>query len=206
MASAAFERVLIATDDERILDAATRFGAEGRMTAATCQSGTDRAAELVRSLPDVTHVVNVQGDEPLIPRLALALLASKLTEADVPVGTLVRPLDDLERENPSVVKAVLNVRGDALYFSRADIPFARAAGTVPKRYAHMGVYGYQRQTLLRLSSLAPTPLERAEGLEQLRALENGIPITCFVTAHRSVGVDTPEDLARAEVMMRLASA
>ena len=199
--SGAFSRVVVATDDERVADAAEGFGAEVRRTSATCASGTDRVAEVARAMPDAPLFVNVQGDEPMVSPQALALLCRHLSEPHVEMATLVRPLDEAERSNPNVVKALLSVRGTALYFSRADVPFARDAAAAPKRHAHIGLYGYRRETLLRLASLAPTPLERSESLEQLRALENGIAIHCFVTSYRGFGVDTPEDLARAEQLM-----
>jgi 3-deoxy-manno-octulosonate cytidylyltransferase (CMP-KDO synthetase) len=199
--SAAFSRVVIATDDERIADAAQGFGAEVRLTSAQCASGTDRVAEVAKAMPEVPSFVNVQGDEPLIAPQALAALCRQLAEPHVEMTTLVRPLEDAERANPNVVKAVLSVRGTALYFSRADIPSARDPAAHPKRYAHLGLYGYRRETLLRLAALAPTPLEKAEGLEQLRALENGIAIHCSVSAYRGFGVDTPDDLARAEQLL-----
>jgi 3-deoxy-manno-octulosonate cytidylyltransferase (CMP-KDO synthetase) len=204
--SGAFSRVLVATDDERIADAARGFGAEVRMTSTQCATGTDRVAEVARALPDVRAWVNVQGDEPLIAPQALALLCRNLLDPQVEMATLVRPLDETERANPNVVKAVLSMRGTALYFSRADIPHARDGGAAPKRWAHVGLYGYRRDILLRLAALSPTPLEKAESLEQLRALENGIALHCQVTSYRGLGVDTPEDLARAEQMLQRASA
>jgi 3-deoxy-manno-octulosonate cytidylyltransferase (CMP-KDO synthetase) len=137
----------------------------------------------------------------LIAPQALAALCRQLADPHVEMATLVRPLEDAERANPNVVKAVLSVRGTALYFSRADIPHMRDSSSHPKRYAHLGLYGYRRETLLRLAALPPTPLEKAEGLEQLRALENGIAIHCSVSAYRGFGVDTPDDLARAEQLL-----
>jgi len=199
--SRAFSRVVVATDDERIRDAVTRFGGEARLTSAQCASGTDRVAEVARALPEAEWWVNVQGDEPLMSSQALALLCRHLSEPKVELATLIRPLDEAERGNPNVVKVVLSVRETALYFSRSDIPHARDPHAAPKRFAHVGVYAYRRDTLLRLSQLSPTPLEKSESLEQLRALENGIPIHCFVTAYRGMGVDTPEDLARAEELL-----
>jgi 3-deoxy-manno-octulosonate cytidylyltransferase (CMP-KDO synthetase) len=198
--SRAFERVVVATDDERIAEAVARFGGDVEWTAATHPSGTDRVAEVVARLPasapDV--VVNLQGDEPLIEPASLLALVQAFAEAEVSMATLVRPLlDAAERSSPHVVKVVLDARGDALYFSRADIPFARQAGDVP-RLAHVGLYGYRASTLLRFARLPQGSLERAESLEQLRALEHGISIRCVLTKHRSIGVDTPEDLARAE--------
>jgi len=131
---------------------------------------------------------------------ALRALASAFDDPAVEMATLVRPLRDEELGNPNVAKAVVDVRSDALYFTRADVPFSRAGAPV-NRWAHLGLYGYRRATLLRLATLAPTPLERIESLEQLRALENGIRIRCVPTAYASIGVDTPEDLERAEALL-----
>jgi 3-deoxy-manno-octulosonate cytidylyltransferase (CMP-KDO synthetase) len=117
------------------------------------------------------------------------------------MATLIRPLEEEERKNPNVVKAVVGRDGDALYFSRADVPYQREPGASPPRYGHIGLYGYRRDVLLALAQLPPSPLEEVEKLEQLRALESGIRIRCLVTPHRSVGVDTPEDLARAEALL-----
>ena len=199
--SGAFSRVIVATDDERIAAAVARFG-EAMITSASCATGMDRVAEVARKLPEVEAWVNVQGDEPAVHPSVLAQLATALADGEVEMVTLVRPLDPAERENPSVVKAVLALNGDALYFSRSNIPFAGPAGAADPRYAHAGLYGYRRQTLLRLASIAPTPLEKVEQLEQLRALESGIRIRCLLTPHRSVGVDTPADLATAEAVLR----
>ena len=146
-------------------------------------------------------MVNVQGDEPLVHPEALRALAAAFDDPAVEMATLVRPLRDEERSNPNVVKAVLDLASDALYFTRADVPFSRDGAAV-RRWAHQGLYGYRRTTLLRLAALAPTPLERAESLEQLRALENGIRIRCVLTPHASIGIDTPQDLERAEALLR----
>jgi 3-deoxy-manno-octulosonate cytidylyltransferase (CMP-KDO synthetase) len=203
--SDAFSRVVVATDDERISDAVRAFGGEVMMTSPGCQSGTDRVAEVARALPHAPVLVNVQGDEPFIAPEALSQLAALFDDPAVEMATLVRPLRPEERANPNVVKAVLASNNDALYFSRADIPFDRDAqlGLAPAhlaRYAHLGLYGYRRETLLAISGLPPSPLELAERLEQLRALEAGIGIRCGHTPHASLGVDTPEDLARAEIL------
>ena len=202
LASAAFSRVLVATDDERIASAVKGFGGEAVMTSARCASGTDRVAEVAAGLPEVPWFVNVQGDEPLVHPDALRSIALALAEPGVELATLVRPLDPEERQDPSVVKVVLGRSMDALYFSRADIPFEREPGQGhPPRYAHLGLYAYTREALLQLSRLPPSPLEESERLEQLRALECGIRIRCAVTLHRSFGIDTPEDLRRAEALL-----
>jgi 3-deoxy-manno-octulosonate cytidylyltransferase (CMP-KDO synthetase) len=205
--SGAFSLVLVATDDERIASAVRAFGGEAVMTSARCRSGTDRVAEVAAQLPDALFFVNVQGDEPLIHPDALRSIAGAFEDPSVQMATLVRPLDPEERQNPAVVKVVLGRNMDALYFSRADIPFERDPGQgFPPRYAHLGLYAYARETLLQLSRLPPSPLEESEKLEQLRALECGFRIRCAVTLHRSVGVDTPEDLRRAEALLSSAPA
>ena len=199
--SGAFSDVRVATDDERIAAVVVDAGGSVERTASHHLSGTDRVAEVAARLPpEVEVVVNVQGDEPLTHPEALRALAGAFEDPGVAMATLIRPLRDDERSNPNVVKALVDQRSDALYFSRADLPFAREDAAV-ERWAHQGLYGYRRATLLRLASLQPTPLERAEALEQLRALEHGIRIRCVRTTHASIGVDTPEDLARAEALL-----
>ena len=201
--SRAFERVTVATDDERIAAAVARFGGNVERTSSMHRSGTDRVAEVVARLPagapDV--VVNLQGDEPLLEAEALLALVNAFQDDQVAMATLVRPLaDEEERRSPHVVKVVLDARQDALYFSRADIPFARDGKQVAG-FAHVGLYGYRRSTLLHLAQLPPGTLEQAESLEQLRALEHGIRIRCVRTELSSIGVDTPEDLVRAEAAL-----
>ncbi len=192
-----FDRIVVATDDARIVQAAAAFGAEAVMTSPNCASGTDRAAEVARG-SDAEIIVNVQGDEPAIHPAALRLLAEPFES----MAPLVRPLREDERANPNVVKAVLDQSGHALYFSRADLPYARAGTAQIQRWAHVGLYAYRRETLLKLAALPATTLEIAEGLEQLRALGAGIRIACRATTHSTVGVDTPEDVPRAEAALR----
>jgi 3-deoxy-manno-octulosonate cytidylyltransferase (CMP-KDO synthetase) len=200
-----FSRVVVATDDERVAAAVRAFGAEVMLSSPSCPSGTDRVAEVASrlGLQGDSVVVNVQGDEPAIHPQSLAVLARAFDDSAVEMGTLIRPLEEAERPNPNVVKVVLDERRDALYFSRADIPFQRDPGgpAVP-RWAHLGIYGYRWRVLQRLSSLSPTALEQAESLEQLRALGNGVRIACRVTPHSSQAVDRPEDIALAEAALR----
>jgi 3-deoxy-manno-octulosonate cytidylyltransferase (CMP-KDO synthetase) len=198
--SGAFSRVIIATDDERIADVGSSFG-EVVMTAVSCRSGTERAAEVARLLPDCRAIVNVQGDEPAVHPASLRQLVEALENPEIAIATLVRRLSPGEAANPNVVKAVLAINGDALYFSRSAIP-SNAEQRGATGYAHLGLYGYRREVLLRIAALPPTPLELAEQLEQLRALEHGIRIRCVLTANDSVAVDTPADLARAEAALR----
>jgi 3-deoxy-D-manno-octulosonate cytidylyltransferase len=196
---AGLDRLLVATDDERIARAAEAFGAEVRMTAAGHASGTDRVAEAVESLdapPDL--VLNLQGDEPLLPIVGVERLLAGLRAMPDAIWTLAHPIQRLEDlASPSVVKVVRAADGRALYFSRAPVPFARGPeqeGRLALR--HVGVYGYPLDLLRRLVALPPSGLERIEGLEQLRALEAGIPIRVVECAGESPGVDVPEDLER----------
>jgi len=197
------DRVLVATDDERIADAVRAFGGEVVMTGE-CRTGTDRVCEATRDLAaDV--VLNVQGDEPLIEPACLESLLACFADPAVRMATLRRRLDPEEASNPNVVKVVCDLAGDALYFSRSLVPFPRAESG--PAFAHVGVYAYRLDFLRQVAALPSTPLERAESLEQLRVLEHGYRIRAVETSYRSVGVDTPEDLARAEqaLLARLAS-
>ncbi|NOK10660.1 3-deoxy-manno-octulosonate cytidylyltransferase [Corallococcus exercitus] len=200
--ASAFDEVWVATDDARIRDVVEGFGGRAVMTSPACPTGTDRIAEVARARPDVDVWVNVQGDEPLVDPAALQVLAGLFQDPAVHMGTLVRPLEAAEVDNPNVVKAVLALNGDALYFSRAAVPHAREPGTPVNRWAHLGLYGYRRDTLLQLATLEPTPLEEAEKLEQLRALEHGLRIRCAQVSWRTVAVDVPEDVARVEAVLR----
>jgi len=189
-------RVIVATDDLRIAEAVRRFGGEVRLTRDTHPSGTDRIAEVAATL-DCDVVVNVQGDEPLIdPNSIAAAVAPFATDRSLGMSTLYRRIHDpAELTDPNVVKVVLDRGGFALYFSRAPIPHARdPRGGWPPLYKHIGLYAYRRSTLLVLAALEPTPLERAESLEQLRALEHGIRIKAVETTHDTIQVDTPKDL------------
>ena len=199
--------VIVATDDTRIWEVAQNF-CQVEMTLPDHPSGTDRIAEVVqRTTCDA--VVNIQGDEPLIDPMVIDTVAAAL--ANAPMSTAATPLlDPAEYENPNIVKVVVNSRGRALYFSRRTIPYLRDAanGSVAGQLAafpflkHLGIYGYRRETLLQLIKFPVSPLEQAERLEQLRALENGIEIAVVQTNYNSVGVDLPEDVARAEKAMR----
>lgn len=201
-ASGVFTEVLVATDDARIQEVVERFGGRAVMTSPDCATGTDRVAEVARVRPDVDVWVNVQGDEPLLDPKALKVLAGLFADEAVRMGTLVRPLEEEEAASPNVVKAVLALSGDALYFSRSLVPHARETGAPVRRWAHIGLYGYRRDVLLRLATLPVTPLEEAEKLEQLRALEHGVRIRCGQVSWRTVAVDVPEDIARAEAALR----
>jgi 3-deoxy-manno-octulosonate cytidylyltransferase (CMP-KDO synthetase) len=187
--------VVIATDDERIYSAARDFGSKVRMTRADHLSGSDRAAEVASADP-AAFIVNIQGDEPLIDPAAIdAAVLGLVNEAEAPMSTLAKRIEDpREINDPNTVKVVTDLRGYALYFSRCSIPFAR--DYQPPYRKHIGLYAYRREFLLGYSQMPVGPLERSEKLEQLRALENGHSIRVVETEYESLGVDTPEDLAR----------
>jgi len=194
--------VIIATDDERICEEARRIGAPVRMTRPDHLSGTDRVAE-VASTDSAEWVVNVQGDEPLIDPGAIdAAILPLLDEPSIPMGTLKKRIEDpCEIGDPNVVKVVTDRVGNAIYFSRSTIPYVRdgakgKSGGEVVHYKHIGLYVYRRDFLLRYPELPVGPLELAERLEQLRALENGHQIRVVETEYESVGVDTPEDLEK----------
>jgi len=196
-------RVLIATDDDRIADAARAFKAPVRMTRGDHPSGTDRAAEIA-SADDAELIVNIQGDEPLIDPAAIdAAVLAMLEDPELPMGTLKKRIEDpAEIENPNVVKVVCARDGDALYFSRHPIPYYR--GRPEEHFKHIGLYVYRRDFLLRYPDLPVGPLERAEKLEQLRALENGHRIRVAETEYESMGIDTPDDLERVSRLFEVA--
>jgi 3-deoxy-manno-octulosonate cytidylyltransferase (CMP-KDO synthetase) len=192
-------KVIVATDDERIYEEARKFGAPVRMTLAEHRSGTDRVAE-VASTESAEIVVNIQGDEPLIDPGAIDVAAYALMEdLDVPMATLKKKIEDPgELKNPNVVKVVTASNGDALYFSRSLIPHQSEGGNVAVglHFKHIGLYVYRRAFLMEYPGLRVGPLEKAERLEQLRALENGYRIRVVETEYESLGVDTPADLER----------
>jgi 3-deoxy-manno-octulosonate cytidylyltransferase (CMP-KDO synthetase) len=192
-------KLIVATDDERIYEAARKFGAVVRMTRSDHLSGTDRVAE-VASAETAGLIVNIQGDEPLIDPAAIdAASLSLIEDADLSMGTLKKKIEDSnEIGNPHVVKVVTDRAGDALYFSRCPIPYVRDGSVI--HYKHIGLYVYRRKFLLRYSELPVGPLEQVERLEQLRALENGYRIRVVETEYDSLGVDTPEDLERVSTL------
>ena len=196
-------RLIIATDDDRISAAARAFGAVVRMTRSDHPSGTDRVAEAA-SAEDADLVVNIQGDEPLIDPQAIDAAVLGLLEApEIPMGTLKKLIEDpAELTNPNVVKVVTDRFGNAIYFSRSRIPYVRVGAEEAPCYKHVGLYVYRRDFLLAYPRLPVGPLELAEKLEQLRALENGYRIRVVETDYESRGVDTPEDLELVERMIR----
>lgn len=203
------DRVIVATDDERIARAVESFGGDVAMTRSDHPTGTDRLAEVAEGLDDEL-IVNVQGDEPMIdPAMIQAAVAPLLADSTIPMGTLKTPLTSLEEYlNPNVVKVVTDRQGFALYFSRAPIPYPRDfSSDLEKRWSdlatakHVGLYVYRRDFLLEYPKLEATPLENQECLEQLRALEYGFRIRVAETTLVGQGVDTPEDLERVKVFL-----
>lgn len=198
---------IVATDDKRIYEAVRQHGGKAVMTRKDHPTGTDRLAEVAEKYPDVDLIINVQGDEPLIePSLIDELAAAFEEDAALQMATVCTEIQDKEeQENPNNVKVVMDKNGYALYFSRSLMPYPRHAGTPV--YKHIGIYAYKRDFLLRYAKMEETPLEHAESLEQLRALENGYRIKVIKTPYRFVGVDTEEDLAKVnEIFRQMANA
>lgn len=187
--------VIVATDDQRIYDAVRNFGGEARMTSPEHQSGSDRIAEIVKNSPDIKIAVNVQGDEPLItPQSIDKAIECLISDDSAHISTLIREITDKNRvQNPNLVKAVVANDGRALYFSRAAIPYERQEGFA-KYYAHIGLYAYKTDALMKMTKLPRTDLEQAECLEQLRALQNGFVIKTVKVNYEPLGIDTPEDV------------
>ncbi len=205
-AAACLSDLFVATDDVRIRRAVEGFGGKAVMTSPLHPTGTDRVAEVIRDL-GVDVVVNIQGDEPLFdPILIDECLQPLRRDPSVPVGTVMRIIpEDAAYRDPAVVKVVRGLDGKALYFSRSLIPFPRNVSAGLKVYEHIGIYAYTKDCLMRLTKLPPSPLEIVEGLEQLRALENGIPVEVVETRCTCpyVSVDTPQDLEKARQVMAL---
>jgi 3-deoxy-manno-octulosonate cytidylyltransferase (CMP-KDO synthetase) len=208
------DSVIIATDDMRIASAAFDWGAKVALTSPKHGSGTNRVAEVARKTKQFAYVINIQGDEPLIdPRLIDKLVEKLRSDRKMEIVTAAHPFTDREdASSPHQVKVVVDLRGNALYFSRALIPFQRSrsrglrsaekgkgqSGERRSLFRHQGIYGFRREILLQFVRWKPSPLERAESLEQLRALENGVKVHVLVTATGSPGIDTPEDATALE--------
>ncbi len=191
------DEVVVATDDERIAAVVRTAGARPVLTGEA-SSGTDRVAMAVRDLPRAAVVLNVQGDEPAVPPASISTLARHLVaDPHTPMATLALPATADDLDNPNAVKVVCDLQGRALYFSRAPIPYPRTPVTgLPLR--HLGLYGFQRDALLEFAGWPQVEIERAEGLEQLRALAHGMTIQVLAAAGESVAVDAPADVPRAE--------
>ena len=192
---------LIAADDQRVIDACAKFGAKAIMTDPALPSGSDRIAAALKDIP-ADIIINVQGDEPLLPTEAIDQLIDRMKQSDKPAMATVGVQGSREElDNPNKVKLVMSNSNRALYFSRSMIPFLRTGGEDMNVYLHWGIYAYRREVLERFVSLPAGKLENCEKLEQLRALENDIDIQVLITNLESVGVDTPEDLERAEAKL-----
>ncbi len=193
--------ILIATDDERIVRAASSFGAEAVMTSSACKSGTDRVFEAVRGR-EADIIINLQGDEPFVRPDMIDLLFSVIENEGLEMATLCSPIEnDGEYNDPDTVKVVLDKKGFALYFSRAPIPHLRSGNSRSLLYKHIGIYGFGRGLLERFVSMPKSKLEEAESLEQLRVLENGFKIKVLTTQYDGFGIDTMADLERARLVL-----
>ena len=205
------DKVIVATDDTRILEAVEGFGGDAMLTSPDCATGTDRVAEVARAY-ECDLVLNIQGDEPLMrPEMIDQLVDGMQADPKCVMGTLARKLEAAANlDNPNVVKVALAQNGNALYFSRSRVPFVREARTgdpqewlkLAKFYKHLGIYAFRREFLLKFVQLPQSELEKTEMLEQLRALENGFSIKVLVTPHDSIGVDRPEDVILVEEILR----
>ena len=210
--AAGAHRVIVATDSREILDTVRAFGGEAAMTRSDHGNGTDRIAEVAAGLEE-EWVINVQGDEPALHPGVIALVVDALrNRPELQMCTVAEPIDNHQQLfDPNVVKVVLDQRGDALYFSRSPIPFVKHSGMSRiywepdgevRHLRHLGIYGYRTDFLLRYVREPPCPLERIEGLEQLRALHMGTRIHVSITHHSSIGVDTPADITKAEAFLK----
>lgn len=196
------DRVIVATDDERIFNACKDFGAEVEMTSTNHKSGSDRIAEVASRHPEIGYIINLQGDEPLIEQANIELVIKGVLEDEkADISTLLREIkDEEEAQNPNLVKCVFDVNNYAMYFSRSKIPYERNSGK-SKIYGHLGIYGYKREALFKMTQLPQTTYEMAESLEQLRALQNGMKIKVAIVDNVPVGIDTMEDFEKFKKMV-----
>jgi 3-deoxy-manno-octulosonate cytidylyltransferase (CMP-KDO synthetase) len=205
------DRVVVATEDTRILEAVEAFGGDAMLTSADCATGTDRIAEVARQ-HDCDLVLNIQGDEPLMrPEMIDQLVAGMRANPDCLMGSLARKIESgCVLENPNVVKVVVGRDGNALYFSRSVVPYVRDAKSretlewvrLATFHKHLGIYAFRKEFLLKFVELLPSELEKTEKLEQLRALENGFAIKLWITPFDSIGVDRPEDIEIVEEILK----
>ena len=188
--------IIVATDDERIYDAVKSFGGNVEMTSSEHKCGSDRIKEVVMRHPEISYIVNLQGDEPLIKPESIDEVAKNVKEDKLAdISTLIRKITPEEAENPNLVKCVVDNLGFAMYFSRSKIPFERNADKADF-YGHLGIYGYKREALIKMTELPQSSYEQAESLEQLRALQNGMKIKTSIVDFVPVGIDTAEDLEK----------
>lgn len=202
LATALFTDVFVVTDSEIIFNSITTAGGKAIMSKKEHESGTDRIAEAIAEM-NVDVIINVQGDEPFVQKEPLQKLCALFADEDVLVASLMHVISDKEMINdPNCVKVVVNKKMDAMYFSRSVLPFERDQSVHPVYYKHIGIYGYRKYTLLEFTQLPASVLEQTEKLEQLRLLENGINIRMAVTEPWSVSIDTPQDLDKANKMLK----
>ena len=196
------DRVIVATDDERIFNACKAFGAEVEMTSASHKSGSDRIAEVAQRHPEIEYIINLQGDEPLIEESNIELVITGVKEDEnADISTLVRKItDEKDITNPNLVKCVFDINHYAMYFSRSKIPFERG-NNKGEFYGHLGIYGYKREALFRMTKLPQSMCEISESLEQLRALQNGMKIKVAIVNNIPVGIDTMEDFEHFKSMI-----
>lgn len=198
-----FSRVVVATEDERIVEAVRGFGGHAELTSPEHPSGTDRVAEVADRYPDAQVIVNVQGDQPFVTSTMLEQLVGPYLAGQKPLPdmtTLACPLSESDHENPNAVKVICDRKQRALYFSRSPIPYYRHPGPAPV-YHHLGLYAFRRDFLTQYANLVPTPLEFCEGLEQLRVLEHGYSIVVCQTDTKVLEINTPEDLEAAQAQI-----
>jgi len=187
------DMVLIAADSTEVYDAAKAFGAEAVMTSENCKSGSDRIAEAAQKYPELEYIINVQGDEPMIaPECIEEAIRLIKEDKNADISTLAAKITDEDLDDPNMVKCVFDINGYALYFSRSKIPYERNYG-IAEFYKHIGIYGYKREALYKMTQLEQPQMERAESLEQLRALYNGMKIKTSIVKYNSIGIDTLED-------------
>ena len=196
------DRVIVATDDDRIYNACKEFRAEVEMTSTEHKSGSDRIAEVAKRHPEIGYIINLQGDEPLIEQANIELVIKGVLEDEkADISTLLREIkDEEEAQNPNLVKCVFDINNYAMYFSRSKIPYERNSGK-SKIYGHLGIYGYKREALFKMTQLPQTTYEMAESLEQLRALQNGMKIKIAIVDNIPVGIDTAEDFEKFKRMV-----
>lgn len=193
--------IIVATDDKRIYDAVKSFGGNVEMTSTEHKCGSDRIKEVVMRHPEISYIVNLQGDEPLIKPESIDEVAKNVKEDKLAdISTLIRKITPDEAENPNLVKCVVDNSGFAMYFSRSKIPFERNIGK-SDFYGHLGIYGYKREALIKMTELPQSYYEQSESLEQLRALQNGMKIKTSMVDFVPVGIDTMEDLEKFKSIM-----
>ena len=188
------DTVIIATDNQEIYDCAKSFGANVEMTSENHKCGSDRIAEVAKKYPDISYIINLQGDEPMINTDCVEELIKQIKENhDADIATLLTEIHEKDSNDPNSVKCVVDINGYAMYFSRSKIPYERNSG-ISKFYKHIGIYAYKREALFKMTSLPQADIEKTESLEQLRALYYGMKIKTSIVEYNSIGIDTQEDL------------